>query len=165
MAPAPRGGNDGEQGEGRKLNGEYGHSTCHLHCSVGRLPAKLGEVSATTRAETPDTTPGGSDPPRRPVFVTTHWSVVVTAGRSDTPGAQAALEKLCRTYWFPLYVYARQRGLSVEDAQDLTQEFFARVLERHWLARGAPASGARAGSTSAGGRSSRGHLFAGRGVL
>jgi len=98
-------------------------------------PAKLGLVSETTQAEPPGTTPDGSDPPRRPVFVTTHWSVVVTAGRSDTPCAQVALEKLCRTYWYPLYAYARRRGHSVEDAQDLTQEFFARVLERHWLAR------------------------------
>ena len=61
--------------------------------------------------------------------------MVVAAGRSDTPGAQAALEKLCRTYWYPLYAYARRRGHSVEDAQDLTQEFFARVIARHWLAR------------------------------
>jgi RNA polymerase sigma factor (sigma-70 family) len=92
-------------------------------------------VSATTGSETPGTTLGGSDPTRRPVFVTTHWSVVVMAGQSDTPRAQAALERLCRTYWYPLYAYARRRGHSVEDAQDLTQEFFARVLERHWLAR------------------------------
>ena len=98
-------------------------------------------VSATNRAETPGSTAGGSDPPHRPVFVTTHWSMVVKAGRSDTPLARAALEKLCRTYWFPLYAYVRRRGQSVEDAQDLTQEFFARVLERHWLARADQAKG------------------------
>ncbi len=74
-------------------------------------------------------------------FVTTHWSVVLTAGRSDTTRAHAALEKLCRAYWFPLYAYARRRGYSVEDAQDLTQEFFARVLEHHWLARADQAKG------------------------
>ena len=74
-------------------------------------------------------------------FLTTHWSVVLTAGSSDTPRAQAALEKLCRAYWFPLYAYVRRRGHSVEDAQDLTQEFFARVLERHWLARADQAKG------------------------
>jgi RNA polymerase sigma factor (sigma-70 family) len=67
-------------------------------------------------------------------FVTTHWSVVLTAGRKDTAAAQAALEKLCSAYWYPLYAYVRRRGYSVEDAQDLTQEFFGRVLERHWLA-------------------------------
>ena len=62
-------------------------------------------------------------------FVTTHWSVVLSAGRSDTPRAHHALERLCQTYWFPLYAYVRRRGHSPEDAQDLTQEFFARLLE------------------------------------
>src|SRR5213594_329226 len=62
-------------------------------------------------------------------FVTTHWSVVLSAGRSDTPRARQALERLCQTYWFPLYAYVRRRGYSPEDAQDLTQEFFARLLE------------------------------------
>lgn len=89
-----------------------------------------------------NTTPG-TDTPQPPArcFVTTHWSVVLAAGRSDTARAQAALEKLCRAYWFPLYAYARRRGHSVEDAQDLTQEFFARVLEHHWLARADQAKG------------------------
>jgi RNA polymerase sigma-70 factor (ECF subfamily) len=59
--------------------------------------------------------------------------VVVAAGRSDTPRARAALEKLCQMYWFPLYAYVRRRGHSPEDAQDLTQEFFARLLERNWV--------------------------------
>jgi DNA-directed RNA polymerase specialized sigma24 family protein len=90
-------------------------------------------MSATTRAETPGTTSGGSDQPCRPAFVTTHWSVVATAGRSDTPRAQAALEKLCQTYWFPLYAYVRRRGHSVEDAQDSTQEFFSRLLAGNWV--------------------------------
>lgn len=66
-------------------------------------------------------------------FVTTHWSAVVTAGRSDTPRARAALETLCQTYWYPLYVYVRRHGHSPEDAQDLTQEFFARLLQRNWV--------------------------------
>lgn len=85
----------------------------------------------------------GRETPRAPAgcFVTTHWSVVVAAGHSDTTRSQAALEKLCRAYWFPLYAYARRRGYSVEDAQDLTQEFFARVLERNWLARADQARG------------------------
>jgi len=74
-------------------------------------------------------------------FLTTHWSVVLTAGSSDTTRSQGALEKLCRAYWFPLYAYVRRRGHSVEDAQDLTQEFFARVLERNWLARADQAKG------------------------
>jgi DNA-directed RNA polymerase specialized sigma24 family protein len=74
-------------------------------------------------------------PLRQPVFATTHWSVVLTAGRRDTTRAQAALETLCRTYWYPLYAYIRRRGHSPEDAQDLTQEFFARLLGQNWVGR------------------------------
>jgi RNA polymerase sigma factor (sigma-70 family) len=62
-------------------------------------------------------------------FVTTHWSVVLSAqGRS--PAAQDALEKLCRSYWPPLYAFIRRQGYSSEEAKDLTQDFFARLLER-----------------------------------
>jgi len=61
--------------------------------------------------------------------------VVLTAGHSDTLHARAALEKLCRAYWYPLYAYVRRRGQSAEDAKDLTQEFFARLLERNWVGR------------------------------
>ena len=71
--------------------------------------------------------------PRDPVFATTHWSVVQTAGQPDTFRSAAALEKLCRTYWYPLYAYARRRGQSPADAQDSTQAFFARLLERNWV--------------------------------
>jgi RNA polymerase sigma-70 factor (ECF subfamily) len=61
--------------------------------------------------------------------------VVVAAGRNDTARAGAALEQLCRVYWYPLYAYVRRRGHSAEDAQDLTQEFFARLLQHNWVAR------------------------------
>lgn len=61
--------------------------------------------------------------------------MVLTAGHSDTIYARAALEKLCRAYWYPLYAYVRRRGQSPEDAKDLTQEFFARLLERNWVGR------------------------------
>jgi RNA polymerase sigma-70 factor (ECF subfamily) len=67
------------------------------------------------------------------VFVTTHWSVVLAAGRSDTTRAQAALARLCETYWYPLYAYLRRRGFSPEDSQDLTQEFLARLLAHNWV--------------------------------
>jgi len=70
-----------------------------------------------------------------PVFVTTRWSVVLAAGQADTALAREALARLCQTYWYPLYAYARRRGQSRHDAQDLTQEFFARLLEDNWLAR------------------------------
>jgi RNA polymerase sigma factor (sigma-70 family) len=71
----------------------------------------------------------------REVFGTTHWSVVLAAGHSSVPGAQEALEKLCRAYWFPLYVFVRRQGNSPEDAQDLTQNFFARLLDKNYLAK------------------------------
>ena len=62
-------------------------------------------------------------------FATTHWSVVLAA-QSESPTADEALEKLCRTYWQPLYSFVRRQGLGQEDAQDLVQEFFARLLKR-----------------------------------
>jgi RNA polymerase sigma-70 factor (ECF subfamily) len=67
------------------------------------------------------------------LFTTTHWSVVLAAGRPDSPEAQAALEKLCGAYWYPVYSYVRQEGYSPEDAQDLTQGFFSRVLEKNYF--------------------------------
>jgi RNA polymerase sigma factor (sigma-70 family) len=75
------------------------------------------------------------EPPNgRPAFSTTHWSVVLEAGQEDSPGAAEALERLCRTYWYPLYAFIRRKGHSPPDAQDLTQEFFARFLERKYVA-------------------------------
>jgi RNA polymerase sigma-70 factor (ECF subfamily) len=58
---------------------------------------------------------------------------VLTAGGSDTTVARDALAKLCQTYWYPLYAYVRRRNFSPPDAEDLTQEFFARFLEQHWV--------------------------------
>src|SRR6266576_1316310 len=74
-----------------------------------------------------------ASPSKAPWFTTTHWSVVLTAGQSATPQAQAALEKLCRTYWYPLYAFVRRQGHTPHDAQDLTQEFFARLLDKDYL--------------------------------
>ena len=76
------------------------------------------------------THPGGG----QGAFVTTHWSVVVAAGHGDTTRARDALARLCQTYWHPLYVYVRRLGHSPPDAQDLTQEFFARFLAKNYLA-------------------------------
>jgi DNA-directed RNA polymerase specialized sigma24 family protein len=67
------------------------------------------------------------------VFATTHWSVVVHAGDSQSPEAATAMERLCQTYWYPLYVFVRRKGHSHEDASDLTQAFFARFLEKDFL--------------------------------
>jgi len=77
---------------------------------------------------------GDAPATRSPVFVTTHWSVVLTATGADTTQAQAALEHLCRMYWYPIYHFVRRQGHSVHDAQDFTQEFFARLLEKNWIA-------------------------------
>ena len=65
-------------------------------------------------------------------FVTTHWSVVLAA-QGESPTADEALEKLCRTYWRPLYAFIRRQGCGPEEAQDLTQSFFARILKRRDL--------------------------------
>lgn len=70
--------------------------------------------------------------PKPKVFPHTRWSVVLTA-RQSSPEAAAALEVLCRAYWPPLYAYVRRCGQSPHDAQDLTQAFFARLLEKRWL--------------------------------
>jgi RNA polymerase sigma-70 factor (ECF subfamily) len=66
------------------------------------------------------------------VFPNTRWSVVFAA-RQESPDSAAALETICRAYWYPLYAYARRCGQPPHDAQDLTQEFFCRLLEKRWL--------------------------------
>lgn len=73
---------------------------------------------------------GGAD---RRWFTTTCWSVVLSAQDRNSPEWEQALAALCETYWFPLYVYVRRSGYSSHDAQDLTQEFFARFLEKDFL--------------------------------
>jgi RNA polymerase sigma-70 factor (ECF subfamily) len=77
-------------------------------------------------SQSPTTVPGD-------IFATTRWTVVLSAGRKSTPQAEMALEELCRTYWYPLYAYVRRQGHSKEDAEDLTQSFFARFLEKNYL--------------------------------
>jgi len=66
-------------------------------------------------------------------FNTTHWSVVLLAGEVQNSKAGAALESLCQSYWYPLYAYVRRKGYSSHDAQDLTQDFFARLLEKNYV--------------------------------
>ena len=77
-------------------------------------------------------TSSGSVNPRA-VFATTHWSVVLSAADSDSHHARDALARLCQSYWYPLYTYVRRRGYAAHDAQDLTQAFFLRLLERRWV--------------------------------
>ena len=64
-------------------------------------------------------------------FVTTRWSIVVAAGDRATPDARDALADLCSAYWYPIYAYVRRHGHNADEAQDLTQSFFARLLENH----------------------------------
>jgi len=89
-------------------------------------------------ASNPDS---GSTPEARGWFTTTHWSVVLAAGLSASPQATDALEKLCRTYWLPLYSFVRRHGHSPHDAQDLTQAFFAKLLEKNFWSRADPHKG------------------------
>ena len=85
-----------------------------------------------------------SDPHNEPAarhFATTRWSLIAAAGQGSSPEAHEALATLCRVYWYPLYAYARRRLPSAEDAQDLTQEFFARLLEKDYLQAADPQRG------------------------
>jgi RNA polymerase sigma factor (sigma-70 family) len=74
-------------------------------------------------------------PARKARFATTHWSLVQSAGGERSSEAARALAALCKSYWFPLYAFVRRAGHSVEDAQDMTQEFFARLLAQRFLAK------------------------------
>jgi RNA polymerase sigma factor (sigma-70 family) len=67
-------------------------------------------------------------------FVTTHWSVVLSAGKSASPEAESAMNELCKSYWYPLYSYVRRKGHDADESKDLTQEFFAQLLAKSLLA-------------------------------
>jgi RNA polymerase sigma-70 factor (ECF subfamily) len=84
-------------------------------------------LALTTEHSTPASTAPGD------IFATTHWTVVLAAGKRHTPQSDGALEELCRTYWFPLYAYVRRRGHTKEDAEDSVQAFFARFLAKNYL--------------------------------
>jgi len=86
----------------------------------------LFSVASPNQPGYPSAMPAGA-------FATTHWSVVVRAGDSQSEEASSALDQLCRTYWYPLYVFVRRKGHSHDDACDLTQAFFARFLEKRCL--------------------------------
>src|SRR5437667_8134398 len=96
-------------------------ATFYLDCSV---PAD-DQVTSLTGV-------GGSAQNGAVAFATTHWSVVLEA-QGQSPAAQEALEKLCRTYWRPIYSFIRRQGAGREEAEDFTQGFFALLLERRDL--------------------------------
>ena len=99
--------------------------------SNSRLPAHIRLVYNAVMVSSDDKLGDRSLRPRR--FATTHWSLVLAAGRRQTPGSREALEALCRAYWYPLYAFLRRRGRAAEDSQDLVQEFFAYLLDKHTL--------------------------------
>jgi DNA-directed RNA polymerase specialized sigma24 family protein len=74
-------------------------------------------------------------------FLSTHWSIVLRAGRADDSDARDALAFLCQRYWYPLYVFARKKGLTPEGAEDLTQGFFTRLIETQVLEQAVPSRG------------------------
>jgi DNA-directed RNA polymerase specialized sigma24 family protein len=86
-------------------------------------------------------TEGQRDSNRNVDFATTHWSLVFSAGKTDADESRSALEWLCKIYWMPLYGYIRRRVTDVNDAQDLTQAFFERLLDRNYLADADPNRG------------------------
>ena len=106
-----------------------GSATCSFGVTRLLLSALIGCMTTIPDSEQANTPESGGG-----WFGTTHWSVVLSAGCADAPDAAAALERLCAAYWYPLYAYVRRRGHSPADAQDLTQEFFARLLEGNWVA-------------------------------
>src|ERR1051325_589472 len=88
-----------------------------------------------TNGQTMHTLPGS------PQFPTTRWTLVLAAGDQRRKEARSALVSLCENYWYPLYAYVRRRGYPADQAQDLTQEFFTRVLEGRYLDRADAAKG------------------------
>src|SRR4051812_30813658 len=99
--------------------------------SVQRTTTTIREMESR-----PEPAPGS---PRE--FATTRWSLVMAAGKPEGEEAREALSSLCQRYWFPLYAYVRRRVPSLHEAQDLTQEFFVRLLEKNALAKAAPERG------------------------
>src|SRR5580693_8571803 len=84
---------------------------------------------------------GGGAGERAPQFHPTHWSVVLAAADTRSPYVTEALESLCRAYWYPLYAHARRQGFDAHESQDLTQAFFAFLLEKKALGKVDPAKG------------------------
>ena len=103
------------------------------------MPVVERQAEIMTTTETPrqtmHTLAGPSD------FPTTRWTLVVAAGDPQRKEARSALVSLCEGYWYPLYAYVRRRGYPADQAQDLTQEFFIRVLEGRYLDRADPEKG------------------------
>jgi RNA polymerase sigma-70 factor (ECF subfamily) len=85
--------------------------------------------------------PTNLSPGGRERFATTHWSMVLAAGRSSSPRHEPALSTLCQMYWFPLYAYLRRHGHDAHEAADCTQAFFAQMLDKDYLKKVKPKGG------------------------
>jgi RNA polymerase sigma factor (sigma-70 family) len=99
------------------------------------MPVKSSVDMPSTPAASDSLAPGAVN------FALTRWTVVLAAGRTESTHARDALEQLCSTYWSPIYAFVRRQGYSPPDAQDLTQEFFSRLLEKRFLDDVNPAKG------------------------
>src|SRR5437762_5780881 len=115
--------------------------------STGRVGVQLNRAAGAHREpEHVDFTgsmipPATNAPTSAMGFHTTHWTLILEARDQQGPTAGAALESLCGTYWYPLYAFIRRQGASPHEAEDLTQEFFHRFLERNGLASVQPSAG------------------------
>lgn len=113
------------------------HGPCRYRRETGCVLAVRGHPAKLPLVNNPPAVPlsdrAGDELVRRPLFVTTHWSVVLSARDKTSPCSAEALERLCRAYWYPLYAQVRRLGNSPQDAEDLTQGFFARMLEKNYL--------------------------------
>ena len=108
---------------------------------VARLCSNALDSRPTPNAERVTSTDRTGAQPSEAWFATTHWSVVLSARDKASPQSAEALEALCRAYWCPLYAYVRRQGHSPHDAEDLTQEFFSRLLHKDYLHAVAPEKG------------------------
>jgi RNA polymerase sigma-70 factor (ECF subfamily) len=104
---------------------------------TGRIPRKIGLQGKRARVgfhHSHMTVLKDSSAHAASDFRTTHWSVVLAAADTDSPRRQSALSALCQSYWYPLYAFARRQGRNPQEAEDLTQDFFARLLAKNGLA-------------------------------
>src|SRR5882672_3075519 len=101
-----------------------------------RTRARARAAAVSMSEHKPASNPSGPQP-----FLTTRWSLVLEAGKPSNETSRRALSELCETYWYPLYAFVRRRGYRREDAQDLTQAFFARLLEKQVVVAADPARG------------------------
>jgi RNA polymerase sigma factor (sigma-70 family) len=112
-----------------------------MHRVLSLLTVRRQGVTIRAVPESSDNSRSGLGRKEGAVFATTHWSDILTAADGSSPKARSALEALCRSYWYPLYAHVRRRGQDHHAAEDLTQEFFARLLDKQWLTSVSPDKG------------------------